>query len=116
MKIKLNENEDLELVYSFRTNIYFEQIQGKNIDFSNFTANDLITLFYCVFLSSLQKVKKPTISMMDFMDIIDDNGGDKCIIEFSNWYVGILQNEFEVINSMSDEKDNKVKPASKKKN
>lgn len=115
MKIKLNETEELELVYSFRSNIYFEQIQGKTIDFTNFTSNDLITLFYCVFLSSLQKAKKPTISMIDFMDIIDDNGGEKCIVDFSNWYVDILQKEFEVMNSMSDDKEEK-KTDSKKKN
>lgn len=115
MKIKLNETEELELVYSFRSNIYFEQIQGKTIDFTNFTSNDLITLFYCVFLSSLQKAKKPTISMMDFLDIIDDNGGEKCIVDFSNWYVDILQKEFEVMNSMSDDKEEQ-KTDSKKKN
>lgn len=115
MKIKLNETEELELVYSFRSNIYFEQIQGKTIDFTNFTSNDLITLFYCVFLSSLQKAKKPTISMIDFMDIIDDNGGEKCIVDFSNWYVDILQKEFEVMNSMSDDKEEQ-KTNSKKKN
>lgn len=115
MKIKLNETEELELVYSFRSNIYFEQIQGKTIDFTNFTSNDLITLFYCVFLSSLQKAKKPTISMIDFMDIIDDNGGEKCIVDFSNWYVDILQKEFEVMNSMSDDKEEQ-KTDSKKKN
>lgn len=115
MKIKLNETEELELVYSFRSNIYFEQIQGKTIDFTNFTSNDLITLFYCVFLSSLQKAKKPTISMMDFLDVIDDNGGEKCIVDFSNWYVDILQKEFEVMNSMSDDKEEQ-KTDSKKKN
>lgn len=115
MKIKLNETEELELVYSFRSNIYFEQIQGKTIDFTNFTSNDLITLFYCVFLSSLQKAKKPTISMMDFLDLVDDNGGEKCIVDFSNWYVDILQKEFEVMNSMSDDKEEQ-KTDSKKKN
>lgn len=115
MKIKLNETEELELVYSFRSNIYFEQIQGKTIDFTNFTSNDLITLFYCVFLSSLQKAKKPTISMIDFLDLVDDNGGEKCIVDFSNWYVDILQKEFEVMNSMSDDKEEQ-KTDSKKKN
>lgn len=114
MKIKLNENEELELVYSFRSNIYFEQIQGKNIDFTNFTSNDLITLFYCVFLSSLQKAKKPTISMIDFLDIIDENDGEKCILEFSNWYVDIIKKEFEVMNSMTDDKEEKPVDSKKK--
>ena len=115
MKIKLNETEELELIYSFRSNIYFEQIQGKTIDFNNFSSNDLVTLFYCIFLSSLQKAKKPTVSMMDFLDIIDENGGEKCLIDFSNWYVDIIQKEYEIMNSMSDDKKEQ-KTDSKKKN
>lgn len=116
MKIKLNENDELELVYSFRSNIYFEQIQGKTIDFNNFSSNDLVTLFYCIFLSSLQKAKKPTVSMIDFLDIIDENGGEKCLIDFSNWYVDIIQKEYEIMNSMSDDKEEKKNIDSKKKN
>ena len=63
MIFKLNENETVELKYSFRSSIYFEQITGKNVDFQNFTANDFITLFYSVFIASLQKANKPVITI-----------------------------------------------------
>lgn len=112
MKLKIN-NEELELVYSFRSAVYFEQIAGHNLDFAKMSQNDLITLFYCVVIASLQKAKKPIISMLDFLDAIDDNNGEKCIVDFSNWYVKTVTAQYEVLNSMEDDK----KPAktSKKK-
>ena len=114
--MKLNiKGEDLELVYSFRSAIYFEQIAGKNVDFQNFTANDLITLFYSVVIASLQKAKKPVITMLDFLDIIDDNGGDKCLLEFSNWYAEIMKAQYETMESTMTEKEKKEKPKGKKK-
>ena len=103
MKIKIN-NEEIELVYSFRSAVYFEQIAGHNLDFTKMSQNDLITLFYCVVIASLQKAKKPVITMLDFMDAIDENDGEKCIIDFSNWYVQTITAQYEVLNSMSDEK------------
>ena len=102
MTLKI-ENELIELKYSFRSAIYFEQITGHNIDFTNFTGNDLITLFYSVFIASLQKEKKPIIDMITFLDIVDENGGDKCIMEFSNWYIDIMNKQYEVLNSTEKE-------------
>ena len=103
MKIKIN-NEEIELVYSFRSSVYFESIAGHNLDFTKMSQNDLITLFYCVVIASLQKAKKPVITMLDFMDAIDENDGEKCIIDFSNWYVQTITAQYEVLNSMGDEK------------
>lgn len=103
MKLKIN-NEEIELVYSFRSAVYFEQIAGHNLDFTKMSQNDLITLFYCVVIASLQKAKKPVITMLDFMDAIDENDGEKCIVDFSNWYVQTITAQYEVLNSMDDEK------------
>ena len=115
MKLKYN-NKELELVYSFRANVYFEQIQNKNIDFANLNANDVITLFYCYFLASLQKAKEPTVDMLTFLDIIDDNGGEKCISEFGAWLIKVMQAQYEVIGSMSNEEQSpKEEVKSKKK-
>lgn len=109
MKIKLNENEELELLYSFRSNIYFEDMQGHSIDYEHFSANDLITLFYAVFIASLQKARKPIIPMIDFLDIIDENGGEQCLMEFSDWYTKTIYAQFEQIKSSIDEKEDTKK-------
>lgn len=103
MTLKIND-ENIELAYSFRSAVYFEQIAGHNLDFNKMSPNDLIILFYCVVIASLQKAKKPVITMLDFMDAIDENNGEKCIIDFSNWYVQTITAQYEVLNSMEDEK------------
>lgn len=112
MKFKINE-EEFELQYSFRVNIYFEQIQGHTIDFSNLSPNDLVTLFYCVVIATLQKNKKPVISMLDFLDAVDNNGGDKALIDFANWFIEVMKAQYEVLSSI--EEDKKAKKVSKKK-
>lgn len=116
MKIKINDNE-LELVYSFRSSIYFEQITKKNIDFTDFNSNDLLTLFYCVVLASLQKAKLDIITFNDFMDVVDDNGGEQCLLQFSNWYVKVIGAQYELLNytNNDEQEDKKEKKASKKK-
>lgn len=105
MTLKIN-NENIELVYSFRSSIYFEQIAGHALDFDNFNSNDLMILYFCVVTASLQKAKKPIISMNDFMDVIDDNGGDSCIYEFSQWYINTMKAQYE-INDAELEKEEK---------
>jgi len=114
MKLKIG-NEELELVYSFRSSIYFEQIAGHSIDFTKFNANDLITLFYSVFVASLQKAKKPVITMVDFLDIIDDNGGEKCLVDFSNWYIEIMKAQYELLAEEKEDEEKTVKTKGKKK-
>ena len=116
MKLKYQDKE-IELLYSFRANIYFEQLQGKNVDFQNFSSNDMIMLFYCIFISTLQKNKMPIVSFTDFLDIIDDNEGDKCLIDFANWYVNILKNEYVIVSDINgDNKKPEIEDPAKKKN
>ena len=96
MTLKINETETLELKYSFRSSIYFETISGHNLDLQNLSGNDLITLFYAVFVASLQKEGRPIIDMISFLDIVDNNGGDKCLLEFSKWYVNQIKLQWDL--------------------
>lgn len=113
MTFKINDKEQVELKYSFRSNVYFEQIQGKSIDPAHFTANDLLTLCYCIVISSLQKEKRPIISMLDCMDAIDDyNGGESFFINFSEWY----RHELEVMYENIKPQEKEEKKTKKKKN
>lgn len=111
MTLKIND-ENIELAYSFRSGIYFEQIAHKSLDLTNISSEDFVTLFYCIVLASLQKAKKPVITMLDFLDIVDDNGGEKCLMEFSDWYIDIMKAQYEVL---TDDNDKKPKNISKKK-
>ena len=114
MKLKIG-NEELELVYSFRSSIYFESITGHSLDFTKLTSNDLITLFYSVVVASLQKAKKPVISMLDFLDTVDDNGGEKCLVDFSNWYIAIMKAQYELLAEEKEDKEKPLKEGKKKK-
>ena len=111
MTLKIND-ENIELAYSFRSGIYFEQIAHKPLDLTNISSEDFVTLFYCIVLASLQKAKKPVITMLDFLDIVDDNGGEKCLMEFSDWYIAVMKAQYEVL---TDDNDKKPKNVSKKK-
>lgn len=111
MTLKIND-ENIELAYSFRSGIYFEQIAHKSLDLTNISSEDFVTLFYCIVLASLQKAKKPIITMLDFLDIVDDNGGEKCLMEFSDWYIDVMKSQYEVL---TDDNDKKPKNVSKKK-
>lgn len=113
MKLKFKDFE-LELTYSFRIMIYFEQISGHSMDPTKFGTQDLINLFYSTVISSLQKEKRPIITMIDFLDLIDENGGEKCLMEFSNWYEKIIIAQYELLDSTTDAKDSN-KTVSKKK-
>lgn len=121
MIFKINENESVELIHSFRSALYFEQMTGKQIDFTDFKIQELLYLYYSVVIASLQKAKMPIISMLDFMDAIDDyNGGEQSVLEFSNWYVEVLKQQFNVIDDINandnkvDNKESKNKESKKK--
>lgn len=54
MKVTINERE-IELVYSIRTNILYESMLGKTLDYTQIsTLESISTLFYVNILSSMQ--------------------------------------------------------------
>ena len=116
MNLKIN-GEDITLVDSFRVYMYFEEIAGHNLNFNNFTSNDLMILFYSVVITSLQKAKKQLIPFIDFLDVVDDNGGDKCVLEFSNFYIGMIKKQYEVLDDMQveEKEETETEEPSKKK-
>lgn len=99
MKLKYKELE-IELAYSFRINVYYEQMTEHALDFKNMTAQNLVQLFYCTFITSLQKVNRPICTFLEFLDIIDENGGEMALVDFSNWYVTTMQAQYELMNSL----------------
>lgn len=105
MKVTLKEKQ-VELHYSFRMMMMYEQIQGKSLDFQNITLQDLVILFYTAVVSTLQ-YNKLGIGMQyeDFLNWLDDNGGEQLLVDFSNWYVEQVQLQ----NNMVPETDKKKK-------
>ncbi len=87
MKIQINEQE-LELHYSLRIYIIYENMTDKSIEPDDFfKMTNVITLLYAAIVASLQYYRKPaSLDWNDYMDWLDTQGGDKILVEFANWF------------------------------
>lgn len=85
MNIKINENE-IELKYSFRSLMMFENINGST--YNGGSLNDAITLFYCVVLTSS---KDYSLEFDTFIDWLDEN--QSALKEFCEWIATISNNQ-----------------------
>lgn len=82
MKVVIKDKE-IELKYSFRALMIYENIQGKA--FNPTTVSDMIVFMYSVVLAS---DKSMNIKFDDFMDFVDNN--PLLINEFSEWLSGVF--------------------------
>ena len=53
--------------------------------------------------------------MLDFLDVVDDNGGEKCLVDFSNWYIAIMKAQYELLTEEKEDKEKPLKEGKKKK-
>lgn len=113
MKIKIN-NEEIELLYSFRMHLYFENLAQHSLDPSNMNSQDLAYLLYSVICATLDKQNKELPDWHTFLNIVDDNGGNVYMLKFVNWFVEQVKNEYILLEEKED-KDKEEQPVSKKK-
>ena len=83
MKIIIKDKE-IELKYSFRSLMMYENITGHTLTQANLT--DVITFIYCVIISSS---KDYSITLNDVIDYIDEN--PSFIGEFGEWLNTIIE-------------------------
>lgn len=114
MKIKIKDQE-LELAYSMRTYILFENIQGQSLSFENLNSyTSLIVLFYSAIVATIQKRKLDiSLNYDEFIDWLDENNGENMIKEFSNWFTTQLTNNL-ALQDAEQEKETKGSKKSKK--
>lgn len=86
MKVNIKDTE-IELKYSFRALMMYENIQNKS--FNPKTLSDIIVFFYCITLSSAPK--SMTVMFDDFMDWIDAE--PDVLNEFSQWLMDTLSRQ-----------------------
>ena len=92
MKIKIHDNE-IELRYSMRSFVIYEEIVGKSLNLEDINSlSSIAYLFYANILATMQ-YNGMTLDFTydDFWNYIDDNGGIRLITEFSEWYMKQLQ-------------------------
>ena len=102
MKITINDR-DIELKYSFRSIMLYENIQNK--PFNPTSTTDIIVFMFCVILGSDKEMK---LSFDDFLDYMDEH--PEVIIEFSNW----LTEELDKNRTLSPEEEKKRMKTQKK--
>lgn len=110
MKVKINSQE-IELHYSNRIYIIYEQMMDKSIDPSDFNKiTNILTLLYATILGTLQYKRLPaSLDWNDYMDWVDTQAN--IIEEFSEWFV----KETQAQKSPEPIKENKDKLPRKKK-
>ena len=96
MKIKI-DNREIELKYSFRSLIIYENIQNKT--FAPQTMTDVLVFFFCTILGSDRDVQ---LSFDDFLDMIDVN--PQLVSDFSEWLTNEL-NKDSLLESKDAEKE-----------
>lgn len=84
MKVTIGNHNEVELKYSVRSMIMYENITEKS--FSPQSMTDIITYFYCVILSS---GKDYSLTFDEFIDYLDEN--PDAIKEFSEWLNNTVQ-------------------------
>jgi len=91
MKINI-KGTDLELHYSMRMYILYENIMGKSLNFENASSyTSLIVLFYSAIIATIQKEKLNMVVTYDeFMNWLDDQNGADIMKEFSDWFTSNL--------------------------
>lgn len=107
MKINI-KNRELELHYSLRILINYEEITGKSLDFADLTSiSNLIKLYYSAVIASLQYAREPLdITWEDFLDFIDETG-EKGLMDFGNWYANSMTANMDVEKNKKSNKDTK---------
>lgn len=80
MKIKIKD-KDVELRYSMRALIMYENITNKT--FNPQTTTDVMIYFLCVLLSSDKTLQ---LTLDELLDIVDEN--PKVLNDFAEWLTG----------------------------
>lgn len=97
MKVIIKENE-IELKYSFRSFMIYENITGKSFQPTNLT--DILIFFYSTILGSS---KNAELKFDEFMDLIDIH--PELVTEFSEWISTTSEVNNEIENKSKDNVD-----------
>lgn len=115
MRIKIKEKE-LELHYSMRIHILYENIMNQTLSNSDKvgTTTSMIVLMYCAIIASLQYYRmNETLSYDDFLDWVDQQG-PSIFTEFGQWFTESVEAYNSIGADKSDDKQKGKKGSAKK--
>ena len=108
MKITIKDT-NLELKYSIRTNIMYENVLEKSLDYSKLNnVSEITQLFYCNILATMQANKMPLdLTWDEYIEWLDENGGYSYLNDYALWLTKQLEIQFNI--SKKEEKKTKTK-------
>lgn len=114
MKITFR-GQELELHYSMRIYIIYENIMGEGVKFEQMQSyTSILTLMYSAVVASLQYYKRNSnVTYDEFIDWVDVDTEQK-ITEFSKWFVSSLTAQRDKIDEVQDKNLNDDKKSSTK--
>ena len=90
------KGEDLELRYTLRIYLIYENIMGKAVETTDYST--MVTLLYATLVATLQYQRKQIdLPYQDFLDWIDENGGLVLISKFGKWFAEQVNIQAELI-------------------
>lgn len=101
MKININ-NQDIELKYSFRAYLIYENVTNQSFSPTNMTS--FITMFYCSIMASNSDLQ---LDFEEFMDWLDTNP-DK-LSEYTEWLASNLKKTNDLKSKQTKPKKKAVK-------
>ena len=113
MKIKIKEQE-LELHYSLRIYMFYENIMGHSIDMQTISSyTSLVVLFYSAILATLQyEHKNLDITYDEYMDWLDSQ--HNILADFASWFIKNVEVSAKVT-PIKDSSDESTSSLAKKK-
>lgn len=113
MKIKIKEQE-LELHYSLRIYMFYENIMGHSIDMQTISSyTSLVVLFYSAILATLQyEHKNLDITYDEYMDWLDSQ--HNILADFATWFIKNVEVSAKVT-PIKDSSDGSTDSLAKKK-
>ena len=104
MKVNIKDQE-IELKYSFRSLIIFEEITSKTLTVPE-SLKDILILFYSVILASA-KGSLQDWTWDNFMDWLDEN--PEITIEFTQWLKDVLETQNGITEKHSKDVEKKTR-------
>ena len=115
MKINI-KGTDLELFYSMRVYLIYEQITGNTLSLKDGSYTVSVNLFYSAILASMQHYHLDLDFEYDeYLDWLDTQGMD-LIKEFIEWFLKIMNVNTSLVEKQIDETDIKNTDTEKLKN
>ena len=115
MKINI-KGTDLELFYSMRVYLIYEQITGSTLSLKDGSYTVSVNLFYSAILASMQHYHLDLDFEYDeYLDWLDEQGMD-LIKEFIEWFLKIMNTNNSLTEKQMDETDIKNADTERPKN